>query len=101
MQPYLISWFALDPAGLVAAYEGPVLIVSGSNDLQIPGSEADILQAAQPRARRLDVEGMNHVMKIAPPGAPDNLATYADPSLPLAPGLAMAIGDFMQITDGR
>ncbi|MBC1181907.1 alpha/beta hydrolase [Brevundimonas sp. WCHBH090558] len=101
VQPYLISWFALDPAGLAAAYEGPVLIVSGSNDLQIPPAEADALQARQPRARRLDVDGMNHVMKIAPTGTAENLATYANPSLPLAPRLATTIVEVIQKPDGR
>jgi pimeloyl-ACP methyl ester carboxylesterase len=95
VQPYLISWLALDPAALIAAYDGPVMVVSGDRDLQIPTSEADVLTAAQPRARRLDIEGMNHVMKTAPADRAGNIATYSDPDLPLAPGLADGVADFI------
>lgn len=95
VQPYLISWFALDPGALIAAYDGPVMVVSGTRDLQIPASEADLLTAAQPRAVRLDIQDMNHVMKLAPADAAGNAATYADPDLPLAPGLAEGVAAFI------
>ncbi|WP_421928466.1 hypothetical protein [Neoaquamicrobium sediminum] len=40
---------------------------------------------------------MNHVLKTAPPGDMQaNLAAYADPSLPLANGLAEMIAEFVQ-----
>jgi hypothetical protein len=38
---------------------------------------------------------MNHVLKIAPADRAANFATYADPNLPLAPGLVDAIAGFV------
>jgi hypothetical protein len=39
---------------------------------------------------------MNHVLKAVPEGdMAANLAAYGDPSLPLAPGLADAIAEFI------
>ncbi|WP_295195705.1 alpha/beta fold hydrolase [uncultured Brevundimonas sp.] len=51
VQPYLISWLPLDPAALLAAYEGPVFIGQGTTDLQIGVTDAQALAAADPRPR--------------------------------------------------
>ena len=39
---------------------------------------------------------MNHVMKSAPADMAANLATYANPQLPLAPGLMDAVVTFVK-----
>jgi hypothetical protein len=39
---------------------------------------------------------MNHVLKDAPEDRAANLATYADPDLPLHPKLVREIEDFIQ-----
>lgn len=95
VQPYLMSWLPLDPAKLAADYGGPILIVQGDHDIQIPMSDAERIAAAQPRAELARFEGMNHVLKIAPADRAGNIATYADPDLPLAPGVAEAVGGFI------
>lgn len=95
VQPYLISWFAYDPAKIVAEITQPVLIVQGENDIQVPMSEAALLAKAAPKARLVTLLGMNHILKIAPAERAANVATYADPALPLAPGLVQAIVDFV------
>jgi len=95
VQPYLMSWLPLDPATLAADYDGPILIVQGDHDLQIPMSDAERVAAAQPRAELVRLEGVNHVLKVAPADRAGNLATYADPALPLAPGVAEAVGGFI------
>ncbi len=38
---------------------------------------------------------MNHVLKQAPLDRAANLAAYADPTLPLAPGLVERIAEFL------
>jgi hypothetical protein len=43
--------------------------------------------AARPDARRLLVDGMNHVLKLATLDPSDQQAAYTDPTLPLAPAL--------------
>ncbi len=95
VQPYLMSWLALDPAGLLATYSGPVLIGQGTTDIQVGMADAETLAAAQPRATLVRWEGVNHLLKIAASERAANLATYSDPTLPLAPGVADMVADFI------
>jgi alpha-beta hydrolase superfamily lysophospholipase len=95
VQPYLISWLALDPAALAAGYAGPILIGQGTTDIQTGMADAAALAAAQPNARLVRFEGVNHVLKAAPADRARNVATYGDASLPLAPGVAEAVAAFI------
>jgi len=95
VQPYLISWLALDPAGLIAGYDGPVLIGQGTTDIQVGVADAQALVAANPRARLVLWEGVNHLLKTAPADRAGNLATYADPTLPLAAGVVEDVAAFV------
>ncbi|MND94078.1 hypothetical protein D3C80_862830 [compost metagenome] len=95
VQPYLISWLALDPAKLAADYEGPIFIGQGATDLQVGVADAEALKAAQPRAERVVWDGVNHVLKVAPAERAANVATYMDPALPLAPGVVEAVAAFV------
>lgn len=95
VQPYLVSWLPLDPAALIATYTGPVLIAQGTTDLQISMTDANALKAAQPDAVLAPFEGVNHVFKVAPADRAANLAAYSDPALPLAPGVALTVGEFI------
>ncbi|MFN3816930.1 alpha/beta hydrolase [Brevundimonas sp.] len=95
VQPYLISWFRHDPGALAAAYDRPIMVVHATHDIQISEADADALSTAQPNAERLDLEGINHVMKAAPEDRAGNIAVYADPDAPLAEGLADAVAAFI------
>ena len=96
VQAYEIDLFGHDPAMLIAAYSGPVLIVQGTRDIQISVGDAKALAAAQPHATLALIEGMNHVLKpVTSDDRAANLATYADPELPLAPGVVDRIADFV------
>ncbi|WP_415289210.1 alpha/beta fold hydrolase [Brevundimonas sp. S1H14] len=95
VQPYLISWLALDPAKLAAAYDGPLFIGQGTTDIQVTLADAEALKAAQPRAELAIWDGVNHVLKVAPAERAANIATYMDPALPLAPGVVEAVADFV------
>lgn len=95
VQPYLISWLALDPARLAAAYDGPIFIGQGTTDLQVSLADAEAIKAAQPRADLVIWDGVNHVLKTAPAERAANVATYMDPALPLAPGVVEAVADFV------
>ena len=99
VQPYLISWLPLDPAALLAAYDGPVFIGQGTTDLQIGVTDAQALAAADPKATMKLWDGVNHLLKTAPADRTANLATYADPTLPLAPGVAQDVAMFIRETD--
>lgn len=96
IQDFLIDAFSRDPAALIAGLDLPILIVQGDNDIQVGPADAEMLSKVQPSAEMAILPGMNHVLKTAP--ADDfaaNVATYAEPDLPLAPGLAEAIAEFL------
>ncbi len=95
VQPYLISWFALDPAALARAYHGPLMLARGTTDLQAAASDLEALSLARPDATVVTFEGVNHVMKAAPADRAGNLATYSAVDLPLAPGVVDAVARFI------
>jgi len=95
VQPYLRSWFKYDPRKVLAAIDKPILLLQGNTDIQVPVEDAKRLAAAQPKAKLVILEGMNHVLKSAPMDRSANLATYNNPALPLTEGLMEAITDFI------
>ncbi|HYG49013.1 MAG TPA: alpha/beta hydrolase [Allosphingosinicella sp.] len=96
IQPFLIDLFSHDPAALLRGYERPLLVVQGENDLQVSTGDARLLAAANPAARLVLLPGVNHVLKEAPADRAANAASYANPKLPLAPGIADAIAEFVK-----
>ncbi len=96
VQPYLISWFRYDPAKSIAALTVPVLIVQGTTDLQVSVDDAKRLAAANPKAKLLLIEGMNHVLKEVPPDREKQMASYSDPSLLLAPDFLPGLVEFVR-----
>ena len=95
IQPFLISIFGYDPAEEIRKLEVRVLIVNGSRDLQTDESQARVLSLAKPEASLCIIDSMNHVLKDAPSDPEGNLATYSDPTLPLAMGLLECVGSFL------
>ena len=97
IQDYMISLFSYDPARLIASVRQPVLIVQGLRDLHVGEVDARRLAEANSAARLTLLPGVNHVLKtVATDDRAANLATYADPALPLAPGLVEAIAGFIE-----
>lgn len=96
VQPFLISLLKYHPADELAKVKSRVLLVQGTTDLQVKEADAEALKNSKPVAQLLYMEGMNHVLKKAPVDRAKNLATYADPSLPLHEELLPAIEQFIQ-----
>ena len=97
VQGFLISAMALDPAKLIAAYRGPVLILQGERDIQVTKEDAALLGQAQPKAQLRLLPDTNHVQKVVTSDdRAANLATYADPGLPLAPDVVPDISRFIR-----
>ena len=92
IQPYMISWLRYDPAKELAALSIPVLIAQGTTDIQATAEDARRLAKANPAAKLLMVEGMNHVLKAVPNDRDKQIASYGDPTLPVVPGLVKEIG---------
>ncbi|MEC4591770.1 MULTISPECIES: alpha/beta hydrolase [Nitrospirillum] len=95
IQPYVISQGAVSPTQAAAALTVPLLVLQGDTDLQVTVEDACLLAQAQPAATLALIPGANHMLKAAPAEPKANIATYADPTLPLAPGVMDAITAFI------
>ncbi len=96
IQPYLISWFALDPAKALGNVSVPKLILHGETDIQVKGSDAERLAAHSPEAFMKRIEGMNHILKNVPADRTQQIASYSDPALPVHPVLVEEIVRFVR-----
>lgn len=101
VQPYMISWLKVDPQVEIARLNIPALIIQGTLDAQVPPSDAQLLAKAQPKAKLLMIDGMNHVMKNAPADAASQKNSYSDPTIPDNPALIAGIADFVKSVPRR
>jgi pimeloyl-ACP methyl ester carboxylesterase len=94
VQPFLISWMQHDPKTIFAKSTTPTLIIQGTRDIQVSVTDARILKAAQPAAALVVIEDMNHVLRHIATDA-EQLPSYSNPELPLAPELVPALLGFL------
>ncbi|GAF14581.1 Tiorf87 protein [Bacillus sp. JCM 19045] len=92
-QPFLLSWMAYDPQEVIVSLDTNILLVNGTNDLQIPESEAELLHEANPDSKLFIVEGMGHALRETPEDAEGNVATASQPDTPLAEGLIEKVAE--------
>lgn len=96
VQGYLIDLMRYDPARLAARIKAPLLVMQGQSDLQVGEADARLLAAARPGARLTLLPGVNHVLKQVGSGdRATNFASYANPDLPIDPGIIDAIAGFV------
>ena len=96
IQPYMISWFQYDPQGEIKKLTIPVLIVQGTNDIQVTVEDANLLAKASTHAQLVLIKNMNHIFKIVDGDRNANIATYNDPSLPISKELTDNITAFIK-----
>ncbi len=97
VQPFMRDLMRQQPTELASKLTVPLLIIQGDQDLQVKLSDAELLHRAQPKSELRVITGMNHVLKIvANDDRASNMASYADPALPVAPAAAKAIADFVK-----
>lgn len=97
VQPYYIDMFAQDPAKFAGLLTVPLLIVQGDKDIQVTVEDSKVLAAAQPKAKVAVLPNVNHVLKLfAGDDRASNFATYADPSLPIAPAVIDTVAGFVK-----
>ena len=94
-QPYLISWMKYDPAVEINKLTIPVLIIQGTNDIQVTVDDARKLSAADKDAKLALLNNMNHVFRVVEGDNQANVATYYMPALPIDPELVTTISDFI------
>jgi pimeloyl-ACP methyl ester carboxylesterase len=95
VQDFLIAAFRIDPAVELSHLDLPVLILGGDEDLQIGPMDISRLAKAKPGAKVIILNGVNHVLKDVPADRSANLASYADPNLPLDRRIVPAISGFI------
>ena len=83
VQKYLIDASSYDPKEEISKLDIPVLIVQGSNDIQIEIKDAQLLHNAATKSRLEIIQGMNHVFRQAPKNRLLNMQTYGNPELPI------------------
>jgi len=96
VQPYMISWIKYDPAKEIGKLKIPVLIIQGTTDLQVTVNDSKLLSVANPNAKLLIIENMNHILKDSDSDIQKNMATYRNSDLPLKAGLTDGIINFIK-----
>jgi pimeloyl-ACP methyl ester carboxylesterase len=95
VQPYMISWFKYVPTRELDKLTAPCLILQGDTDIQVAVTEGMDLYAAHKSCELKIVNGMNHLMKMVPAMVERQVASYGDPTLPLAPVLVSTLTTFL------
>ena len=95
VQKYLIDASSYDPKEEISKLDIPVLIVQGSNDIQIEIKDAQLLHNAAKKSRIEIIQGMNHVFRQAPENRLLNMQTYGNPELSIDDSLVNLIVDFL------
>ncbi len=94
-QPYLIDWMRYNPTEEIEKLHMPVLIISGSKDLQVEPDDAQRLARANTQSETVAIESMNHILKKIENDS-DNLTSYNEPELPIHPKLVEIIVNFLK-----
>ncbi|WP_205509194.1 alpha/beta hydrolase [Longitalea arenae] len=95
VQPYMISWFHYDPQTEIKKLTVPVLILQGTNDLQVTVEDANLLARSNTKAQLALIKNMNHIFRIVEGDRRENLATYITPTLPISDELVNTIAAFV------
>ena len=96
VQPFMKSWIEYDPAKELSELDIPVLIISGTNDIQVPPTESKILHEASPNSKLVLIASMNHVLKDIEGDDLENSKSYSNPSLPVSPKLIEEVVQFIR-----
>ncbi|WP_121667201.1 alpha/beta hydrolase [Mesonia aquimarina] len=96
-QEFMASWIAHNPAEEIKKITIPVLIIQGSEDLQVQSSEAEILKKAKPEAEFILIKNMNHVFRIIEENDDiTNQKSYNQAYLPISEKLVSSISSFIK-----
>lgn len=96
VQPYLISWFRHIPSEVIRNLDVPILLVQGTDDVQVGLDELELLAKAKPVAHRVVIAGMNHLLKQTGHDDSAQIASYTNERLAIAPTLVPNIARFLK-----
>jgi alpha/beta superfamily hydrolase len=95
LQRFLIDASSFDPAAEISKLVIPILIIQGTNDIQVEVKDAEILHTASSKSKLKIIQGMNHVFRQVSENFILNLQTYANPDLPIDENLPVIISEFI------
>jgi len=96
-QPFMASWMQYIPTEEIKKLQIPVLIINGTNDVQIDTKEAEDLKKAKPDAKLLLIKNMNHVLRIIEStDALENTKSYNEANRPISQELTNVIVEFIK-----
>jgi pimeloyl-ACP methyl ester carboxylesterase len=95
VQPYMISWFKYDPQTEIKKLKIPILIVQGTNDIQVTVEDAKYLSEANPKAKLVPINNMNHIFRIIEGDRKANMESYTKGDVPIATELVEKMAIFI------
>lgn len=95
VQPFLISWIKYNPQEEIKKLTIPVLIIQGTQDIQVQHLDAELLNKANPKSQLFVIENMNHIFKEIKGNLNENMNSYNNPDLPIMPELSTIMETFV------
>lgn len=98
VQEYMISWFKYNPQTEISQLSIPVMIIQGTTDLQVSIKHAELLTEASPKAKKVIIENMNHVLKDSESqDLQEQISTtYNNPNKPIHKEMIKTISEFIK-----
>lgn len=96
VQPFLINMASYEPIKQFSKINIPILIIQGTNDVQVSVQDAISLDNASPNSEMYIIEGMNHIFKQASSNRLENIKTYSDPTLEVNKDMVNKIVQFVR-----
>lgn len=94
LQPFISNWMSYKPENEIKLLKMPILIINGTNDLQVTEAEAKLLKAAAPEAELKIIDKMNHVLVPIEGDRLENSKSYNEAVRPLSTELFTSILEF-------
>lgn len=96
-QPFMASWMQYIPTEEIKKLQIPVLIINGTNDVQVDTKEAEDLKLAKSDAKLVLIKNMNHVLRIIEgTDALENTKSYNEAERPISKELVDVITRFIK-----
>jgi fermentation-respiration switch protein FrsA (DUF1100 family) len=95
VQPFIMNWMQYNPQEVIKSLDIPILIINGTNDLQVSVDEAQLLKVASKDSEINIIEKMNHVLFIIEGDQLVNSKSYNESSRKISEELISIISSFI------
>jgi len=96
LQPFMINWMSHNPTEIIKELKIPLLIINGSKDLQVSVKEAELLKAANDKAKLVIIDNMNHMLFEIEGDDLENSKSYNESFRPVSSQLIESITNFLK-----